>query len=148
MKKLIVLITAIIFISSACKKPEQSLCCILDISVQGTLDSNFMYSNVITPNADGDNDYLFLEMHGSGTFEVHIYDDSDNLLFADLDYSNQFNGITNNGLTIADGIYRVVCTMPNSTAEFSLLIIRNKVSSMSCVSDCQPYDPGDYMLNP
>jgi len=148
MKNLIVLITAIILISSACKKPEQSLCCILDISVQGTLDSNFLYSNVITPNADGVNDYLFLKKDVSGIFKIQIFDDSDNLLFLDADYSNQFNGITNNGLTIADGIYKVVCIMPNSSAEFSLLIIRNKVSSMSCVSDCQPKDPGDPVLNP
>ena len=61
-------------------------------------------SLLISPNGDGYNEYLVFESTTPNS-ELIIYDKWGSVLFKSSNYSNDWNGMTNNGKELPDGVY-------------------------------------------
>jgi len=61
-------------------------------------------SLLISPNGDGYNEYLVFESTTPNS-ELIIYDKWGSVLFRNSNYSNDWNGMTNNGRELPDGVY-------------------------------------------
>lgn len=90
----------------------------ITVKVQNTENTNIKIetiNNVLTPNQDGVNDFLFIKDLDNiqQKCEISIYGKSGNLLFYDNDYKNNWAGKTNNGEKLPSGTYYYVIKIKN-----------------------------------
>jgi hypothetical protein len=147
MKNLFTLITiSLLGLCLACGNNSNNDPCCQDYQVtSGTTPANFDYSNIITPNGDGLNDYLFIENDSLNTVQLQIFDDND-LIYSSSNYQNNFSGLDNTGSTINDGNYETKVVIGTFSIEYTLTIIRSASQSGSCKTNCKAHDPGDPLL--
>ena len=72
-------------------------------------------NNILTPNNDGVNDYLFVK--GLAQFEtaceIYIYDVSGKLVYSELDYKNNWGGTSANNTQLESGTYYYILKTKN-----------------------------------
>ena len=128
---------------------SNNVCCDDAIFFYGTQDSTYgVYPvNVITPNHDGFNEVLFLHKRydTSQVYRLEIFDASNNSIFIDTNYHNDWSGKDKNGQQLADGKYHYEIHYGNGSVEAFVCIITSKISASS-LGTCRPWDPGDPLL--
>lgn len=69
-----------------------------------TCDSVIYIPNTITPNGDGKNDNWEIK-HAPENISIRIYNRWEQLVFSSDEYKNNFEGVSNDGQLLTDGVY-------------------------------------------
>jgi gliding motility-associated-like protein len=80
---------------------------VLPCVIEEPVDSNtveFTFPNVITPNADGINDFFKIDNLPQNT-EVMVLNRWGNIVFSSTNYQNNWDGKDTSGKELVDGVY-------------------------------------------
>ncbi|MEZ4936606.1 MAG: gliding motility-associated C-terminal domain-containing protein [Crocinitomicaceae bacterium] len=75
------------------------------VEVVCTNDCELLLPNVITPNGDGQNDFIQFDSEGVTDFEFRIYNRWGVEVYSTIDPEKKFEGVSANGLKLSEGIY-------------------------------------------
>ncbi len=139
----------ILLMAAACNKnesdPVYSGCCDDVIFVSGSLDTNLVFSNVVTPNGDGYNDILHIIKHPTSKLLFTVFDDDKNILYQDSSYANNFKGYDKNGKLMADGKY--IYKVKNQKGEVTAFVcILTQKKSSTELGTCISKNSGDPLI--
>lgn len=72
--------------------------------------SSLIVNNILTPNNDGINDFLFINEieNFENPVELFIYNKTGTLIFSDSNYQNNWNGFSNSGNILPTGTYYII----------------------------------------
>jgi gliding motility-associated-like protein len=88
-------------------------------------DSEINLPSLITPNADGKNDYLVIPgIEYYGRSELKIIDRTGVEVFKDIDYDNDWNGVDYNGNPLPEGTYFYLLKSALGKPKSSFIVIR------------------------
>lgn len=82
---------------------------ILTVIVDTPCD-DFEVPNVFTPNGDGRNDYFVINAEGLDKYSIIIYDRWGKIMFSSTDFLNYWNGKTQTGVNVPEGVYYYIIT--------------------------------------
>ena len=151
--KLLVFLSIITLAIAACRNNDNNntntICCDDALFFYGDQDSSYrlVLANVITPNADGFNDSLVL-FDGYDTSQIYrleIFDGSNNSIFLDTNYINDWTGKDKNGNPLPDGKYSYELHYGEGSVKAFVCLISTKISASS-LGDCKPFHSGDPLL--
>ena len=154
-KKIFIFLSILIFSCSKNSSSTKFTCCtdeingnVNNLQIPDTVDVQIQAFNVITPNGDGINDFLFIrDLFLYPNNNVQIFDNRNRLVFEDSGYLSEQNVFDATGLK--EGTYRYKIVIENEEIfllQGFLCVVTSFPNDFEFGLGCSVWDPIDPLL--